>query len=148
MHRAFMLRLISAFAGTVVAWLGLVFASVNALAQVEGLVSSATITNLASLGRAASAETNLAYALHLEVAVWWANPAQQRLVLQDESGVRTIEAQLSGPFPTMGQRIRLTGISTVRQRGYALQLGPKGPVVDNNGVHGLIEKSGAVYLAA
>jgi signal transduction histidine kinase len=148
MHRAFMLRLISAFAGRVLAWLGLIFGIINAIAQADGLVSSATITNLASLARAASAETNLAYALHLEGAVWWANPAQQRLVLQDESGVRTIEAQLSGPFPTMGQRIRLTGISTVRQRGYALQLGPKGPVVDNNGVHGLIEKSGAVYLEA
>jgi len=36
----------------------------------------------------------------------------------------------------------------VMRRGATIRLGPKGPVVDNDGVHGMIEKRGTVYLTA
>jgi signal transduction histidine kinase len=86
--------------------------------------------------------------VRLEGEVWWANPAQGRFVLKDDSGAEALEVELSGDFPRAGQRVRLEGKGLVAPGGFALRLGAHGPVVDNNGIHAMIEKSGAVYLEA
>jgi hypothetical protein len=146
MRRAFTLCPPLALAGLVLAGLGCGVTATQAGAATE--VSSTVVTNLAGLARCAEAEENLAHSFRLEGVVWWVNPAQQRLVLQDDSSAQTLEAQLAAPFPKVGDRVRLEGISTVRRRGLALRLGPKDSVLDNDGVHASLEKSGSVYLEA
>lgn len=107
-----------------------------------------TVTNVAQLRRLANDGAIVPHTFRLAGDVWWANAAQGRFVLHDESGAEALELELPRPFPQSGQRVTLEGTTTVGRRGFALRLGAKGPVVDNNGVHALIEKSGAVYLEA
>lgn len=106
------------------------------------------VTNIQQLRQLAKDNSRRAHSLRIEGHVWWANPAQGRFVLHDSTGAEALEVELTGAFPRPGQRVRLEGTTTVAQRGFTLRLGPKGPVVDNNGVHAMIEKSGPVYLAA
>jgi signal transduction histidine kinase len=68
--------------------------------------------------------------------------------LRDASGVVELEMALPDRSLAAGQRVRLEGNTTIAKRGAAFRLGTKGPVVDNDGVHSMIEKSGAVYLDA
>jgi signal transduction histidine kinase len=105
------------------------------------------VTNVAQL-RQLARENAPAPNLRLEGVVWWANAAQGKFVLQDASGAEVLELEAGGAFPQSGERVRLVGTTTVVRRSFALRLGPKGPVVDNNGVHAMIEKSGAVFLPA
>jgi hypothetical protein len=104
------------------------------------------LTNLASLMRFAAIGQTQAASVRLEGVVWWVNPTQRRLVLRDDSGAHVLEFQPSGDFPQVGQRVRIEGIGTVHRRGLALRLGAVDSVVDNDGVHARLEKSGAVYL--
>jgi len=108
--------------------------------------SSVVVTNVLQVRRLASRGRDVSYSFRLEGNVWWANPAQGRLVLQDESGAEELEMDLQGRIPAPGERVRLEGNGTIAERGAGFRLGVKGPVVDNNGVHGMIEKGGAVYL--
>ena len=106
------------------------------------------LTNLAQLQMLGWARVGVSYALRLEGNVWWASPKQGRLVLQDQSGAEELELEWPGQAVHEGQRVRLAGSGTIVRRGAAFRIGAKGPVVDNNGVHPMIEKSGAVYLRA
>lgn len=141
MHRAQLRRLPAAIISGVLAWLPCIQAHA---AEVE----FATVTNLAQLRAVVERNSPTAPRFVLEGDVWWSNTAQGRLVLRDDSGAETLEVELPGPFPRSGQRVRLEGTTIVTRRGFALRLGTKGPVVDNNGIHALIEKSGVVYLEA
>jgi len=108
----------------------------------------AQVTNVTQFREMAAENPRGAHRFKLEGDVWWANPAQHTLVLHDSSGAEALQVELADPFPRAGQRVRLEGTTTITPRGHAVQLGASGPVVDNNGVHALIEKSGAVYLEA
>jgi signal transduction histidine kinase len=88
------------------------------------------------------------YHIHLEGNVWWANPADGKFVLQDATGVAEIETGLQDQFVQAGELVRLEGNGTIAKTGGGHRIGAKGPVVDNNGVHGMIEKSGTVFLTA
>jgi signal transduction histidine kinase len=104
------------------------------------------VTNVSQVRRLASQNPDASYFIRLGGQVWWANTAQGRLVLKDDSGAEELEIGLQGQSIQLGDQVRLTGNGTIIRRGAAFQLGPKGPVVDNNGVHGMVEKSGSVYL--
>jgi signal transduction histidine kinase len=84
----------------------------------------------------------------LEGDVWWANPASGKLVLKDDSGAEELEMDFQGQSVEAGQRVSLDGNGTITPTGAAFKLGVRGPVVNNDGVHGMNEKSGAAFLKA
>jgi len=86
--------------------------------------------------------------IKLDADVWWANPRQGRLVLKDDSGAEEVEMDLHGVSVMAGQRVHIEGHGTIAPAGAAFKIGARGPVVDNDGVHGMVEKSGAVFLKA
>jgi signal transduction histidine kinase/uncharacterized protein YdeI (BOF family) len=106
------------------------------------------VTNVLQISRLSSADPKVSHAIHLEGTVWWANAAQGRFVLKDESGAAELEMDLAGQPVQPGQRVRVEGNGIIARRGAGFRIGAKGSVVDNNGIHSMIEKSGAVYLEA
>ncbi len=68
--------------------------------------------------------------------------------MKDDSGAEELEMDLHGQSVEAGQRIRLEGNGTITLAGVGFKIGAKGPVVDNDGIHSLVEKSGAVFLKA
>ncbi len=110
--------------------------------------SSATVTNVSQIRLLANQTPNASYSIHLEGDVWWANSLQGKFVLKDHSGAEELETDFHGMSLESGQRIRLEGNGTIAPTGDGFRLGTKGPVVDNDGVHNMVEKSGAVFLKA
>jgi signal transduction histidine kinase len=106
------------------------------------------VTNLVQITRLSSQNPKVSYSIRLEGDILWADPAQGKFILRDASGAQEVQMDLHGLFPEPGQRVRLAGESTITRRGAGVQLGVMGPVVDDDGVHTMIEKSGAVYLRA
>ncbi|MGH7990469.1 MAG: hypothetical protein ACREDS_09820, partial [Limisphaerales bacterium] len=109
---------------------------------------SAEVTNVSQIRSLAAQIPKKSYSIRLEGDVWWANPKQGRFVLKDDSGAEELEVDLHGESVKAGQRVRLEGNGTITPTGAGFRIGAKGPVVDNNGIHGMIEKVGAVYLKA
>ena len=110
-------------------------------------VLPSAVTNLAELRRVSFFSPSGGYAIRLEGVVWWANAREGRLVLKDDSGAEELELELAGQALEPGQQVRLEGHGTIAQRGGGIQIGAAGPVVDNDGVHGMIERAGSVYLS-
>jgi signal transduction histidine kinase/uncharacterized protein YdeI (BOF family) len=106
------------------------------------------VTNVLQISRLSSADPKVSHAIHLEGTVWWANAAQGRFVLKDESGAAELEMDLAGQAVQPGQRVRVEGNGIIARRGAGFRIGAKGSVVDNNGIHDMAEKSGTVYLKA
>jgi signal transduction histidine kinase len=106
------------------------------------------VTNVHQIRLLAEQNPQTSCALSLEGDVWWANPAQGEFVLKDDSGAEELQVDLPGQTVSPGQRVRLTGIGTIMPLGDGFRIGVKGPVVDNDGVHDMVEKSGAVYLSS
>ncbi|HWD21220.1 MAG TPA: ATP-binding protein [Verrucomicrobiae bacterium] len=106
------------------------------------------ITNVHQLRMCASPAPSSSHAIRLEGDVWWVNPAQHRLVLHDDSGAAELEMDFRGASIAAGRRAMVEGTTTIIPMGASFRLGPVGPVVDNDGVHGMVEKSGSVYLPA
>ena len=73
-----------------------------------------------------------------------------KFVLQDASGAEELEMDLRGQTLQPGQRkVRLEGIVPPSPRAARVfNLGAGRPVVDDDGIHTMTEKSGAIYLAA
>ena len=106
------------------------------------------VTNVLQLRRLVAENLDRDYRVRLEGTVLWADPAQGRLVLQDPSGAEELDVDLAGTPLRCGERVRLSGDGTLAREGAGIRIGVQGPVVDNNGVHGMIEKSGSVFLEA
>lgn len=112
-----------------------------------GTLASSIVTNLAQIADPALQSSNGSYSFQLEGNIWWSRPAQGRIVLQDATDAVELELALAyNAAIRPGERVRLEGNGTLIRSGAAFKLGARGPVVDNNGVHDLAEKSGAVYL--
>jgi signal transduction histidine kinase len=122
------------------------FFTLRALAGPEA--APVLITNLAELRACALRVPAAAYAVRLEGTVWWAVPAQGRLVVQVGAEAQELEVDWGGGPVSPGERVLLEGVGTVTRHGSALRLGTVGWTVDNDGVHGRIEKAGSVYLTA
>ncbi|HKX61098.1 MAG TPA: hypothetical protein VJS65_04630 [Verrucomicrobiae bacterium] len=120
----------------------------NATSITAPVSPPAFATNVAQLRLLEFQKADTACSFRLVGNVWWANPAEGRFVFQDSSGAELLETDLHGESLRSGQQVRLEGHGTITRRGAALRLGAKGPIVDNDGVHGKVEKSGAVYLPA
>ena len=110
--------------------------------------SSSIVTNVLQLRQLDLQKSATAYFIRLEGNVWWANPVEGRIVLQDDSGSAELEMNLADRAVQSGQRVRIEGQGTIARKGGGFKLGARGAVVDNNGVHDLVEKSGSIYLRA
>ena len=106
------------------------------------------VTNVQQVIRLGAENSTASHVIRLEGAVWWASPAQGRLVLADESGAAELQMDLAGQPVETGQRVRVEGNGTISREGAGFRLGARGTIVDNDGVHDMAEKSGAVYLKA
>jgi len=104
------------------------------------------LTNICQLQQVSTTPVN--YQIQLEGNVWWASPDAGTVVLEDATGAAELETDLAAPAAQAGERLRLTGNGTVKKTGRGYRIGVRGPVVDNNGVHEMVEKSGAVFLKA
>lgn len=133
-----------------VIWFGILWLMrIVALAQAPAVQSQpAEITNVHQIRLSAEQIPTTYHSVHLEADVWWAHSSDGRLVLKDDSGAEELEMDLSGQTVASGQRIRLEGVGTVTRTGTGFRLGPRGAVVNDDGVHNMVEKSGAVYLKA
>jgi signal transduction histidine kinase len=106
------------------------------------------VTNVIQISQLSSQNPDTAYSVDLHGIILWANSAEGKFVLRDASGAEELEMDLHGRTLQPGQRIRLQGHTTITTRGAGFQLGTVGPVVDDDGVHTMTEKSGSVYLSA
>lgn len=114
--------------------------------EVPGDFAIMPVTNMVQISRLSSQNPNTAYLVRLEGAILWANWPEGKFVLQDASGAGELEMNLHGRILQPGDRIRLEGKTTITSRGAGFQLGTIGPAVDDDGIHTMTEKSGAVYL--
>jgi hypothetical protein len=84
-------------AGCIVAMCGGVAVVENTRAgQLLTQPPSFMVTNIFQARGLASQNPDVSYFIRLEGNVWWANPAQGRLVLKDESGAEELEMDLRG----------------------------------------------------
>ena len=109
---------------------------------------SAEVTNVHQICLWAAQLPTASYSIHVEGDVWWVNPAEGKFVLKDDSGAEQLEMDFQGIPVEAGQRVLLEGNGTITPTGAGFRIGAKGPVVDNDGVHDMVEKSGAVFLKA
>jgi signal transduction histidine kinase len=124
-------------------WLILLF-----LSAVQLKAQDFNITNLLQLRAMATQKPSASFSFRIEGTVLWANSAQGQFVLQNASAAEKLEVELGAARVELGQVVRVEGTGTVARIGDAIRLGAKGPVVNNDGVHGMIEKSGAIFLKA
>ncbi|MFZ0826329.1 MAG: ATP-binding protein [Verrucomicrobiia bacterium] len=140
------IRLVAAGCGLI---LGARLATPAAVAETVSFSPTAfDVTNVLQISRLSSSDLKVSHAIRLEGAVWWANAAEGRFVLLDESGAAELEMDLAGQPVLPGQRVRVEGNGIIARSGAGFLIGAKGSVVDNNGIHGMTEKSGVIYLKA
>ena len=105
--------------------------------------AESTVTELAELHRVGDAPAHI---VSLEGTVLWADAAAGRVVLQDQSAAQQLELDWGDTPVSAGHRVRITGTGLVVPRGNTIRIGARGPTVNNDGVHRMIEKTGAIYL--
>ena len=125
-------------------WVVIVFSEVIGLAAAESSwpgPAVSVLTNVAQLRWLASRQEAVGCAVRLKGVVLWASPAQDQLLLQDDSGAIQVDLRVQPPVQA-GQRVRLEG-TCLACSGILKEV-----LVDNDGLHPVAEKSGTVYLAA
>lgn len=105
--------------------------------------SNAIITSVRDLKKIAKDDRSIFCAIRLEGVVLWENPNRDEIIFQDDSGGIRVKTDLrSEPFFPTGQKVLLEGEGLIGLDGLQEAL------VDNDGVHPSIEKSGTLYLTA
>jgi signal transduction histidine kinase len=105
-----------------------------------------TVTNVGQLYRLSESGRRAIYSFRLEGMVCAANPANGGLILHDDSGAAYVEMNFQGQSLQPGQRIVLEGNGMMEKT--KLTFGRKVPLVDNDGLHEMFERSGMVFLKA
>jgi len=116
--------------------------------QSQNLGPDAKATNVHQIRLLAEPTPTKSYFFCLDAEVLWADVQHGRLVLKDDSGAEELEMDWAGEPVEAGQKVRLEGNATIIPAGAGFKIGARGPVVDNDGVHSMVEKSGAVFLNA
>jgi signal transduction histidine kinase len=104
-----------------------------------------TVTNVSQFLRLVERGQRVVYPVRLEGVVCAASPEKGILLLKDEFGVAQIEMNMHGQSVQPGARVLVTGIGVVE--GMKLRFGAV-PLVDNDGTHAMVERSGTVYMKA
>ncbi|EEF60291.1 ATP-binding protein [Pedosphaera parvula] len=103
------------------------------------------VTEIAELLQLNNDERRIDCPIHLEGIVLWVSPKRDMLGLKDNSGVAVIEMEVPGESVRPQMNIIVEGICTVEGERLSLR---RRPLVNNEGIHGMIELSGAIFLKA
>ena len=106
------------------------------------------ITNLFQVRQLGVQEPCLSHPIRLEGQVCWVSPTHKEFAIMDASGGLILQMQYLDQLLSIGQRVRLTGAATVLKAGNIFRIGVDGLVVDDDGLHPMIERTGAVFLKA
>ena len=101
------------------------------------------ITNTLQMRQILSSGESLDCFVRLEGVVLWVSPAHDQLILQDDSGACTVRMDLGNQSSLIGEHLIIEGTCMVRQGSISSE-----PIVNNDGMHASIEKSGTVFLRA
>lgn len=104
----------------------------------------APIHSVAELRRASS-ESRSAHLIEIEAVVWYADPANGRLVLHDGTGTAEVQLDFDGHSLRPGDGVRIAGHGTIMNRGYGSELISLA-LLDNDGMHFERERSAALRL--
>lgn len=111
-------------------------------------VVATVVTNVLQLHQLMDRELRVVCTLHLTGVVCVTCSRENALVLRDDSGAELLHFDWLGNSFKAGDRISLDGTNcAVTHRDTGLGVG-RPPLIDNNGVHGMVEKSGTVSLTA
>jgi len=105
------------------------------------------VENLAQLAALADAIQPRNVPIQLDGTVLWSSEAEGRVILHDATATVQLELHLPCRMPEFGDQLRLEGECVVLKARDAITLSSV-PVVENNGLHAFIEKSGKVHLEA
>jgi hypothetical protein len=127
---------------------GVARAAADAQGQPLATESFPLLTNISQLQNFARIDSNRVCSFWLTGMVCAIDSERGRLVLKDASDIEMLHVELPKVLLKRGDRINIEGEGyTVRVTEKGLWLGT-GPVVCNDGLHPLDEKSGATYLKA
>jgi signal transduction histidine kinase len=84
--------------------------------------------------------------LDIEGTVWWSSPADGRIILHDGGAAVQLDLDMGCTLPAQGDRITLEGRAAITRTRDVIKVSDV-PVVENNGLHGMIEQSGSIHLA-
>lgn len=106
------------------------------------------VTNLLQMHQLLNSERRVTCALHLNGVVCYARPEENAFVLGDDSGAELLYLDWLGNSIKPGQRLLVEGTNCwVVRRDLGVTI-DRPPLIDNNGVHGMYEKSGTMHLDA
>lgn len=106
---------------------------------------ASALTNVSEAHQLAEQKQRVQCAVRLEGIVLWASAASGQFVLQDDSGVVFVQAEPQVQTFQPGQRLVVAGNCVAEEDRLILGIQP---VVDNEGLHIMTEKSGKVFLRA
>jgi signal transduction histidine kinase len=106
------------------------------------------ITNLFQVRQLGLQNSGISRPIRLEGQVCWVSPTQKTFAMLDASEGLILEMEWLNQPLSIGQRVRLTGAATVLKAGNIFRIGVDGLVVDDDGLHPMIERTGAVLLKA
>ena len=116
------------------------------LGGAAGLAAGGTVTNLAGL-RAAAKGGNAFCDVRLEAVVCSVSASGRELVLLDDSSAEVVRLDLSRDVRP-GQKILIAGAGCeLRPESWGVAIVPP-PLIDNDGLHGPVEKSAKIFLPA
>jgi hypothetical protein len=123
----------------------------SAFAEVEPAYSNpvaGTLTNVLQVRHYASRQENSSCSVRLEGVVLWVCPAQDQLILQDDSGGMVVKIDLHNQLMLEpGQKVLIEG-SCMAHRGEIVSGALVNALVNNDRLHHPVEKSGALFLSA
>lgn len=115
------------------------------LARAGAAPAGTPITSLAQL-QERSGEERVAHPLDLAATVWFAAPADGRVILHDETATAEVLLDDLPADTAPGDLIRLAGRATLLNRGTGCEL-TRVALIDNDGIHRARERTATVWLA-
>jgi signal transduction histidine kinase len=107
-------------------------------------LNAETLTNISQVNAVVSDHEAKNLPIQLRGVVLWIGPGQDQLILQDDSGGMMVKMNLLNQPPVQaGDEVLIEGDGQITWRGEISET-----LIDNDGVHGSIEKSGTTFLPA
>jgi len=119
--------------------------SCNGQSEPIASIHAGVVTNLVELAALADPVQPRNISIQLDGTVLWSSEAEGRVILYDATATVQLELHLSSRMPDLGDQLHLEGECAVVKARDVITLSSV-PVVENNGTHAFIEKSGKVRL--
>lgn len=121
--------------------------SLARILSADAALPGIAVTSLKKLSEVAGQNPSNSVIIQLSGTVLWSDTRGERLVLQDDSGMELLELKRA-PSIQRGHMVQVAGEATVLKTRSGVRLGTPAAVVDNDGVHVVVEKSGSTYMRA